>query len=257
MDKQNGVRIVEIVTVDTNRDPYPTAYAKDYTGAEFEINLSFIPPGLTNVPDVGEIWHIENRFGRFWTLMNKSSNSVVGLSAGDLIPTSEIYKVGDTGPGGGIIFFVDRYNEYAEFTYLEVAPAPAGTEVQKTWATNVNSNQTTAVSGADSRALGAGYQNTLDIVAQTGNVAGTCAARYCADFTSGGQSDWYLPSISEIQLVRYVVHNELGVGGFVNQGYWSSTEVTASTAWYHTFHFADFITQAKSQSFYVRPVRRF
>ena len=31
------------------------------------------------------------------------------------------YKVGDTGPGGGVIFFVDRYDEYAGFTYLEVA----------------------------------------------------------------------------------------------------------------------------------------
>jgi hypothetical protein len=32
------------------------------------------------------------------------------------------YKIGDTGPGGGIVFFIDRYNEYAGFTYLEVAP---------------------------------------------------------------------------------------------------------------------------------------
>ena len=32
------------------------------------------------------------------------------------------YKIGDTGPGGGIVFFVDRYNEYSGFTYLEVAP---------------------------------------------------------------------------------------------------------------------------------------
>lgn len=166
-----------------------------------------------------------------------------------------IYKVGDTGPGGGIIFFVDRYNEYADFSVLEVAPV--GVQVQRIWATNANSNQTTAVFGADSRGLGAGYQNTIDIVAQTGNVAATCAAAYCADLVSGGRSDWYLPSISEVELIRNVVYNELGVGGFVNGGYWSSTENSTSTAWYHTFHEANFITQAKSQNFYVRPVRRF
>jgi hypothetical protein len=165
------------------------------------------------------------------------------------------YKVGDTGPGGGIIFFVDRYNEYSGFTYLEVAPV--STQVQRTWATNVNSNQTTGVSGADSRALGGGYQNTIDIVSQSGNVAATCAAAYCANLVSGGQSDWYLPSISELQLVRNIVYNQLGVGGFLNSSYWSSTENIASNAWYHTFHTELLDTLSKNQNQYVRPVRRF
>jgi hypothetical protein len=173
---------------------------------------------------------------------------------------SVTYQIGDTGPGGGIIFFVDRFNEYTGFTYLEVAPV--STQVQRLWATDSDpgpgvGNQQAGVSGADSRALGAGYQNTLDIVAQTGNVGATAAAKYCADLVSGGQSDWYLPSISELQLVRNVVYNQLSVGGFLNQGYWSSTESTASTAWYHAFHTELLDTQAKSQSFYVRPVRRF
>jgi hypothetical protein len=32
------------------------------------------------------------------------------------------YKVGDVGPAGGIIFFVDYNNEYPDFNYLEVSP---------------------------------------------------------------------------------------------------------------------------------------
>jgi hypothetical protein len=165
------------------------------------------------------------------------------------------YKVGDTGPGGGIIFFVDRFNEYADFTYLELAPV--GTEVQREWATNVNSNQITAVSGADSKALGAGYQNTLDIVAQTGNVAATCAAAYCADLTSGGQSDWYLPSLSEIRMVYDVVYHNLSVGDFVSGNYWSSSEFDADTAWYRSFNYGDQYNNNKSGTDYVRPIRRF
>jgi hypothetical protein len=183
---------------------------------------------------------------------------VLGLANIKEVPTTPIfaYKVGDTGPGGGIIFFVDRFDEYSGFTYLEVAPV--STQVQRTWATNVNSNQTTAVSGADSRALGGGYQNTLDItLQQVGNVAATCAAKYCADLVSGGQSDWYLPSISELQLVRNVVYNQLGVGDFINSSYWSSTENIASNAWYHTFHTELLDTLSKNQNQYVRPVRRF
>jgi hypothetical protein len=166
------------------------------------------------------------------------------------------YKVGDTGPGGGIIFFVDRFNEYTGFTYLEVAPV--GTEVQRTWATNVNSNRTTAVSGADSKALGAGYQNTIDIVAQTGNVAATCAAKYCADLVSGGKSDWYLTSLAEIKMVYDVVHLNLSVGGFVYNQYWSSSEYDATTAWNQNFQQGGQSTYpGKDYSTYVRPVRRF
>jgi hypothetical protein len=170
-------------------------------------------------------------------------------------PQTFTYKVGDTGPGGGIIFFVDRYDEYAGFTYLEVAPV--GTEVLRTWATNVNSNRTTAVSGADSRALGAGHQNTLDIVAQTGNIAATCAAAYCADLTSGGQSDWYLGSIAEMTMVYDVVHLQLGVGGFSITEYWSSTEYDVNDTWYQSFVTSTQYYIDKSNTFRVRPVRRF
>ena len=165
-----------------------------------------------------------------------------------------LYKVGDTGPGGGIIFFVDRYNEYADFSVLEVAPV--GVEVQRTWATG--SLQNFAVSGSDSKALGSGYQNTLDIVAQTGNVAATCAAAYCADLVSGGQSDWYLPSIAEIKTVYNVVHLELGVGGFPSSGqYWSSSETGASNAFSQNFGTGAQFSNTKSSTSYVRPVRRF
>jgi hypothetical protein len=173
-------------------------------------------------------------------------------------PQTFTYKVGDTGPGGGIIFFVDRYDEYAEFTYLEVAPV--GTQVLRTWATNVNSNQSTAVSGADSKALGAGHQNTLDIVAQTGNTAATCAAVYCANLTSGGQSDWYLGSIAEMRMVYDIVGLQLGVGGFTfgdSVYYWSSTEYAANAAQFVYFSSGSQYWTNKSYTYYVRPVRRF
>jgi hypothetical protein len=175
-----------------------------------------------------------------------------------VIPPTFTYKIGDTGPGGGIIFFVDRFNDYSGFTYLEVAPI--GAEVSEfTWATDVNSNQTTSVSGADSKALGAGYQNTLDIVAQTGNVAASCAAAYCADLVSGGQSDWYLPSLAEIKMVYDVLHMNLFVGGFASGIYWSSSEYSAGRAYSQFFNNgAQFdINKGNPEATYVRPVRKF
>ena len=194
--------------------------------------------------------------GASFTANSKTWTFTDGKWVLNATPVGFAYKVGDTGPGGGKIFFVDRFDEYTGFTYLEVAPV--GVEVQRTWATNANSNQTTAVSGADSRALGAGYQNTLDIVAQTGNVAATCAAAYCADLTSGGQSDWYLPSLGEMFLIYRTVYLELSVGGFAYGQYWTSSEYSAANAWFQSFQDGGQSTYPdKSYPTYVRPVRRF
>lgn len=221
------------------------------SGLSSETTISFIgrsaTSGVWSVPAVGTqivVTADDHTFTNiFWVQVQPTNTSVFA------------YKVGDTGPGGGIIFFVDRYDEYSGFTYLEVAPV--GTEVQRSWATNINSNQNTVVSGADSKALGGGYQNTLDIVAQTGNVAATCAAAYCADLTSGGQSDWYLPSLAEIKMVFKVVYLDLGVGGFASDIYWSSSENDASNAWYQFFNLGNQDSLSKSYTTYVRPVRRF
>jgi hypothetical protein len=203
--------------------------------------------GVWSVPDVGsqivvsyDDYHLTNVF---W------------MQTDAVVPSTFTYKVGDTGPGGGIIFFVDRFNEYSGFTYLEVAPV--STQVQRTWATDVNSNQTTAVSGADSKALGSGYQNTLDIVAQTGNVAASCAAAYCADLVSGGQSDWYLPSLAEIKMVYDVLYVNLGVGGFASGLYWSSSEYNSSDSWIQNFMVGVQINYPKTITLYVSPVRKF
>ena len=222
-----------------------------------EFFTELIVLGVSNIKEVPEV----SSFAP--TISSPVSGQVIKYNGTSWINESEegfAYKVGDTGPGGGIIFFVDRFDEYAGFTYLEVAPV--STQVLRLWATDTDpgpgiGNQQTGVSGADSRALGAGYQNTIDIVSQSGNVSATCAAAYCADLVSGGQSDWYLPSISELQLVRNVVYNQLGVGDFLNSSYWSSTENTASNAWYYTFHTELLDTLSKTQNQYVRPVRRF
>ena len=197
------------------------------------------------VPDIGE---------QILVTSDDSNFTNVFWVQTDAVPTFT-YKVGDTGPGGGIIFFVDRHDEYSGFTYLEVAPV--STQVQRTWATDVNSNRTTAVSGADSKALGGGYQNTIDIVAQTGNIAATCAAKYCADLTSGGKSDWYLPSLAEIKMIYEVVHLNLGVGGFVSDFYWSSSETTSTEAWLQGLFYGSRAKEQKNFLTYVRPMRKF
>lgn len=83
LDRQNMIHIVEIFAMNTNATPYPYALGRDYTGAEFTINLRILPLGLQSLPNIGDVWYIELRFGRFWTLLNKETDIAVGLDPGD------------------------------------------------------------------------------------------------------------------------------------------------------------------------------
>ena len=148
------------------------------------------------------------------------------------------YKIGDTGPGGGIVFFVDRYNEYTGFTYLEVAPnevdatTPSGadaivwstsaTECYASGSTTANQNCSTqsiysdTVSGSTQIAsrttatrIGSGSANTLAIIARH-DAASVTKALYAAgsadnysNTPTGGSAvtDWFLPSYSEMVML--------------------------------------------------------
>jgi hypothetical protein len=166
------------------------------------------------------------------------------------------YDIGDIGPGGGKVFITPSTAGNSTGKYFEVAPV--ATEVSITWATNVNSNRSTAVSGADGTAIGTGAQNTIDIVAQSGNVAATSAAVYCSELTYGGYSDWFLPSKDEIQkmgLYKSQINTDLSIENY----YWTSSEYAVDRAWYYWFNGLPGVQNEalKGNSFLVRPVRAF
>jgi hypothetical protein len=162
------------------------------------------------------------------------------------------YAIGDVGPGGGLIFITPSTVGNSTGKYFEAAPV--GVEVQRTWATGAN--QSALVSGADGTAIGTGAQNTIDIVAQSGNVEATSAAVYCSDLVSGGYSDWFLPSKDELNQMRTNLYSA-GVGGFSSGIYWSSSEGGGNIAWFQEFYNGYQFLVDKSDTFYVRPVRAF
>ena len=170
-------------------------------------------------------------------------------------------QVGDFGPGGGLIFYVSTNGFRCGPTlssvckYLEAAREgwfDGGADPRRTWATNTNSNQTTAVTGADGTAIGTGYQNSLDIVAQTGNVAASSAAALARSYTGPNNlTDWYLPSKNELREIT--IKQDLLAA---TAGYWSSSEISATKAWDEGNNYNQ--GQAnKSSSTPVRPIRAF
>ena len=177
------------------------------------------------------------------------------------------YCVGDTGPGGGIVFYVHASGTFAcgatltsQCKYLEAAPANwlTGTtgDPDRTWATDITNNRTTSVLGADGTAIGSGYQNSLDIVAQTGNVAATSAAVEARAYRGPNNlTDWHLPSKDEL---NQLYTQKTMVGGFSDVNYWSSSETVSTDAWYQNFPTGNQSDGGgKGSPLYVRPVRAF
>jgi hypothetical protein len=162
----------------------------------------------------------------------------------------ELCKIGMTGPGGGIIFFVDYNDQYQGFNYLEVAPQSCAGQLRWSSTNGLATNSSWAV-----RAVGAGQANTTAIKALfSSDTSANNAAYFASSCSAGGKSDWFLGSIGEMKLMY---DNLQGIGDFVNAIHWSSTEVSADTAYEQRFNNGTQDASNKSSIYRVRPVRAF
>jgi hypothetical protein len=212
-----------------------------------------------------------------------------------LTVTAIVYAVGDTGPGGGKIFYVASTpfacgpTRAAACTYLEAAPSGwnTGNDPQRRWANTTYQtttvNNSTSPETATATAIGWGYRNTRAIILQGNTDTATSAAALADSHTvtvSGvAYDDWYLPSKDELnQMCKWqrgitgadlttlttvctggVVNTGTGASGFGEVLYWSSSENNTNYAL--TQAFTNLGTQAsdgtKNLANYVRPVRAF
>lgn len=156
------------------------------------------------------------------------------------IPTS--YAIGDTGPAGGIVFYVTN----GGINGLEAAPVD---QIAAAW----GCNGAPPIAGADGTAIGTGAQNTADIIAGCTDVG--IAAKLADAYTFNDFSDWFLPSkdeLSELFLQQFVV------GGLGMPNYWSSSEISSTIAWNYAFPAGpEMNTDTKNLLFGVRPIRAF
>ena len=99
------------------------------------------------------------------------------------------------------------------------------------------------------------------------------AASLCDNFTGGGFSDWYLPSIRELALLAYqdILINQIlnndgdsETNGLAEENvaptygrYWSSTEFSTARSCYYNFTISSSSTQEKDKVYSVRAIRSF
>ena len=169
-----------------------------------------------------------------------------------------ICVVGDTGPGGGIVFYVDL-NRPAGSRYFEAACVGWQNDCDGTtadplaeWGCNG-----TLISGAGGHAIGTGEQNTADIV--TGCPTPGVAAHLANDLVLGGQTDWFLPSKDELNEMFTMLHSSFTpLGGFLTDDFYlSSSEDDDASAFAQRFDDGVQDNRSKGTTYYVRPVRVF
>ncbi len=108
--------------------------------------------------------------------------------------------------------------------------------------------------GATSTAIGTGLSNTNSIITSQGATATSYAAGLARAYNGGGYTDWYLPSLDELNKLYL---NRAAIG-FANNSYWSSTEpLNSQIAWYQYFGTGNQSYTFKTYPLYVRAIRAF
>ena len=213
-----------------------------------------------------------------------TATTVVALTCA----TGGVCALGETGPGGGKVYYVHASGTFAcgatlsqNCKYLEVAPntwSDGAADPTKLWATSTYSSTdilsitNESVPYNNASAIGLGYKNSLAIVGQGNDT--TTAAGATRAYRGGSQSDWYLPTTAELNLLCQWARNVTQsvttacTGGALNTGtgasggfstgyYWSSSEFGASHAWIQYFDVGFQDPNPKDGAAYVRPVRAF
>jgi hypothetical protein len=198
------------------------------------------------------------------------------------------YAVGDTGPGGGKVFYVSATpftcgpTLNLTCTYLEAAPSGWNSLAESTgraWAnTSYISTDVTGItnnypSNTSSTGLGLGYRNSIAIVDQGNNTS--TAAGAARAYTGGSKSDWYLPTSAELNLLCQWAYGAVpslsggcgsgtlntatyGAAGFVGNRYWSSDEKDSDFAYWVHFGNGSLGDYFKGDTTYkVRAIRAF
>ena len=133
---------------------------------------------------------------------------------------------GDTGPAGGLIFYVNPNYAADGWRYLEAAPVDQSLGAK--WGCFRK-----ALAGARGAGVGDGRRNTADMLAACAERGS--AADLCGNYVLNGIGGWFLPSTAELALM-YRNLKATGAGDFRDHAmadncqYWTSTQQTADMA---------------------------
>jgi hypothetical protein len=170
----------------------------------------------------------------------------------DTLKSRIVFNVGDTGPGGGIIFYHSpdgfRMTDTGEIChYLEAAP----NDISKSLAWLSSQFRIEQLEFA----IGSGRKNTALILAVDPKAP---AAKAADDYRNKDKSDWFLPSIDELEEMK----GSTAIKNLVyERGFWSSTLHNIYLGWVYTVYIGHssrfFAIYNEGSNTFVRPIRAF
>jgi hypothetical protein len=209
-----------------------------------------------NTPGDMQYWN-----GSEWVVVPAATANAKALSFCGGVPTWTLdgcYNIGDRGPAGGFVFYVTDGGLHG----LEASPVDQSTG--SAWGCDGD-----YVAEAVGTAMGTGAQNTDAIVLFECD-DGSPAALAAASYELNGYSDWFLPSIDELNMMYHELADtdndstNSGVGyagdpgGFASYYYWSSSQDGSFNAWLQDFGIGlQSRDGGKPDAFRVRAVRAF
>lgn len=135
-------------------------------------------------------------------------------------------QIGDSF-GGGIVVYIlspgeaiqDISDDGKSYTTIKYDPNVQHGLIASAKAFNdVWSNVEGKVSGTK-QSFGSGASNTVNIISQPGHE--NSAAYYCTEYENNSFSDWFLPSLDEMQIALTILNN---LGYVFESDFWTSTE---------------------------------
>jgi hypothetical protein len=152
-----------------------------YTGAQIGITPSVTVSGLKLTNAVGATPA---------TIKYASSGGGVGACA-----NGGACAVGDTGPGGGIVFY-DAGSQQSWGRYLEIAKSGWSGTAGEATAQWCSAGLAATVSNVRATTLGSGLSNSTTLA----TFCGVGAAFSSRAYSGGGKTDWFLPTQGEFQV---------------------------------------------------------
>ena len=201
----------------------------------FSVNISSLLPGTT--------YYFRAYASNGWSSTGYGNQISITTPA---ITTN--YTIGQS-YGGGTIFYLDGTGHGLIAALSDQGSVP--------WDLN-NTGGLFAVTGATDTTLGSGLKNTTAI--KTSLLSSGSYAANIATQTANGYSDWYLPSLGELQLM-YINLASAKLGNLsASNVYWSSSEYSADAthqAWVKDFGNNSMYGYWKSNKANVRAIRKF
>lgn len=233
--KINSTTTITIAGSGTTGSPYTATYSTQSLTQTDRNALSPYTGQLIWCNNCGQYGELQVYNGTSWTLLNGSA-------------TTAPLAIGDTFQGGKIAYLLQSGDPGYDSGIVHGLIAMASDQSSGVaWGCNG-----TNISGAAGTSIGTGNQNTIDIEAGC-STAGT-PADLCANLSSGGYDDWFLPSQDELYKL-YLAKTQVGMG--TNDTYWSSTERDGSNAYRVIMTGGTIGADPKTGSYKVRAIRSF